>query len=104
MAPEALAHVLRPLANTFAAADFPDLLVGLGAPDDAAGDKPGYIDAHVHVWTPDVERWPLAEGFSPERMNPPSFTPEELLALARPAGVSRIVLMGQRNGGHAEGP
>jgi selenide,water dikinase len=28
--------VLRPLANTFPAADYPNLLVGLGAPDDAA--------------------------------------------------------------------
>ena len=22
----------------------------------------GHIDAHVHVWTPDTERYPLAEG------------------------------------------
>lgn len=31
-----MAQVLRPLANHFNAADFPNLLVGLGAPDDAA--------------------------------------------------------------------
>jgi selenide,water dikinase len=31
-----LAQVLRPLAATSNAADYPDLLVGLGAPDDAA--------------------------------------------------------------------
>ncbi len=36
MAPEALAHVLRPLASLFHAADYPDLLVGLGRADDAA--------------------------------------------------------------------
>lgn len=36
MAPEALAHVLRPLQNRFKRADYPDLLVGLGEPDDAA--------------------------------------------------------------------
>lgn len=36
MAPEALAHVLRPLSNLFNQADYPDLLVGLGRPDDAA--------------------------------------------------------------------
>lgn len=36
MAPEALAHVLRPLATLFSPADYPDLLVGLGQPDDAA--------------------------------------------------------------------
>lgn len=36
MAPEALAHVLRPLANLFSQTDYPDLLVGLGRADDAA--------------------------------------------------------------------
>ena len=36
MAPEALAHVLRPLRNRFKREDYPDLLVGLGEPDDAA--------------------------------------------------------------------
>ncbi len=36
MSPEALAHVLRPLQNMFAPKDYPDLLVGLGSPDDAA--------------------------------------------------------------------
>jgi predicted TIM-barrel fold metal-dependent hydrolase len=53
----------------------------------------GAIDAHVHVWTPDVKRYPLAAGFSVEDMQPPSFTPEQLLAHARPAGVQRIVLI-----------
>lgn len=51
------------------------------------------IDAHVHVWTPDVKRYPLAAGFSVDDMRPPSFTPKELLAEARPAGVGRIVLI-----------
>src|SRR5512136_3079273 len=36
MAPEALAHVLRPLQDRFKRADYPDLLIGLGEPDDAA--------------------------------------------------------------------
>ncbi len=53
----------------------------------------GAIDAHVHVWTPDIERWPLAGGFKKSDMRPPSFTPEELLSLARPNGVARIVLI-----------
>ena len=35
MGPEALAQVLRPIANTFDPADFPDLLRGLNRPDDA---------------------------------------------------------------------
>ena len=53
----------------------------------------GAIDAHVHVWTPDTERYPLAAGFRREEMKPPSFTPEELFEHARPCGVARIVLI-----------
>lgn len=52
------------------------------------------IDAHVHIWTPDTQRYPLAPGFSKRKdMVPPSFTPEELFAHSRPAGVSRVVLI-----------
>lgn len=53
----------------------------------------GFIDAHAHVWTPDTGRFPLAAGFEKSAMQPPSFTPEELLAYARPNGVSRVVLI-----------
>ena len=53
----------------------------------------GDIDAHAHVWTPDLDRYPLAEGYRREQMSPPSFTPEELLEHARPVGVERIVLI-----------
>lgn len=52
-----------------------------------------YIDAHSHVWTPDTERYPLAKGFAKEAMKPPSFTPEEFFAHARPEGVDRVVLI-----------
>jgi predicted TIM-barrel fold metal-dependent hydrolase len=55
--------------------------------------KDGWIDAHVHVWTPDTQRYPLATCYTREQMNPPSFTPEELLSHARPCGVTRIVLI-----------
>src|SRR5260221_11005301 len=54
------------------------------------------IDAHVHVWTPDTQRYPLAAGFTKEQMQPPSFTPEELFAHCRPEGVKRIVLIQMR--------
>lgn len=53
----------------------------------------GAIDAHVHVWTPDTVKYPLAEGFAKKDMAPPSFTPEQLFAHCRPEGVSRIVLI-----------
>jgi predicted TIM-barrel fold metal-dependent hydrolase len=54
---------------------------------------PGYIDAHVHVWTSDIKKYPLAPGYRREQMQPPNFPPEELLSHAQPCGVSRIVLI-----------
>jgi predicted TIM-barrel fold metal-dependent hydrolase len=52
-----------------------------------------YIDAHSHIWTPDVAHYPLAEGFTLADMKPRSFTAEELLAQCRPAGVGRVNLI-----------
>ncbi|MGO9471179.1 MAG: amidohydrolase family protein [Isosphaeraceae bacterium] len=52
-----------------------------------------YIDAHSHVWTPDVGHYPLAKGFAVADMKPRSFTAEELLATCRPAGVGRVNLI-----------
>ena len=58
MAPEALAHVLRPLANLFSQTDYPDLLVGLGRADDAAvyrlSDDQALV-ATVDFFTPIVD-------------------------------------------------
>jgi predicted TIM-barrel fold metal-dependent hydrolase len=52
-----------------------------------------FIDAHVHVWTPDTAHFPLAAGHKPAEMRPRSFTPEELFRHSRPAGVNRINLI-----------
>ncbi len=52
-----------------------------------------YIDAHVHVWTPDTIHYKLAEGFAKEDMKPASFTPDELFKHAKPAGVTRVNLI-----------
>ena len=52
-----------------------------------------YIDAHSHVWSPDLGHFPLAEGFTVADMAPKSFTAEELLAVCRPAGVGRVNLI-----------
>jgi predicted TIM-barrel fold metal-dependent hydrolase len=52
-----------------------------------------YIDAHSHVWTPDVSRYPLASSFTVEQMRPRSFTAEELLAVCQPCGVGRVNLI-----------
>ena len=52
-----------------------------------------YIDAHVHVWTDDFDRYPLSPPFQESDMNPKTFYPEELLAHTEPSGVNRIVLI-----------
>ncbi len=65
--------------------------VASAAVPDAVAD--GLVDAHVHVWTPDVVAYPLADGFTRVDMQPPSFTADELLALCRPLGVARVVLI-----------
>jgi predicted TIM-barrel fold metal-dependent hydrolase len=53
----------------------------------------GYIDAHVHVWTPDLDHYPLGPGYKRADMRPASFTPEELFKHCKPAGVDRINLI-----------
>ena len=80
--------------RSFVAAGVGLLALGDRAVNAAADDdQGGWIDAHSHVWTPDTERYPLAAGFRRDEMQPPSFTADELLALAHPAGVSRVVLI-----------
>jgi predicted TIM-barrel fold metal-dependent hydrolase len=61
--------------------------------DPASKKAGGYIDAHVHVWTPDTDKYPLAPKYKKEDMKPASFTPEELFAHMRPAGVDRVNLI-----------
>ncbi len=56
-------------------------------------DMEPYIDAHSHIWTPDVAHYPLAAGFQVADMQPRSFTAEELLGQCRPAGVGRVNLI-----------
>jgi predicted TIM-barrel fold metal-dependent hydrolase len=52
-----------------------------------------FIDAHVHVWTDDYERYPLATPFQPHDIKPRLFLPQKILSVAQPSGVSRIVLI-----------
>ncbi|MGB8478369.1 MAG: amidohydrolase family protein [Acidobacteriaceae bacterium] len=51
------------------------------------------IDAHVHVWTPDEVRFPRDPRYGGPPAVPEIFTPENLLELARPLGVERVVLI-----------
>jgi len=52
-----------------------------------------FIDAHSHVWTTDTENYPLSAGTFRDRLNPRSFTATELMQLAEPVGVNRVVLI-----------
>jgi predicted TIM-barrel fold metal-dependent hydrolase len=54
---------------------------------------PGFIDAHVHVWTDDTDHYPLGKGWKKEDMSPPRFTPEDLFKVMKPAGVDRVNLI-----------
>jgi predicted TIM-barrel fold metal-dependent hydrolase len=56
-------------------------------------EPPGYIDAHVHVWTNDFRKYPLGKGWTPEQMSPSTYLPGDILTTARKSGVRRIVLI-----------
>lgn len=70
-------------------------LPSAAAEKEAAVDlkKHPYIDAHSHIWSPNTDKWPLANGKTKADLDPPSFTPEELLKLAHAVGVGRVVLI-----------
>jgi predicted TIM-barrel fold metal-dependent hydrolase len=84
----------RGFLQTAAAGAFA-MTAGFASAQQKKKDDPtqGFIDAHVHVWTPDVERYPLAPGYRKDDVKPASFTPEELFQHARPNGVTRITLI-----------
>jgi predicted TIM-barrel fold metal-dependent hydrolase len=52
-----------------------------------------FIDSHVHIWTNDFQKYPLAAGFTREEMKPATFLPADILRLAQPSGVNRVVLV-----------
>lgn len=59
----------------------------------AADEKEPWIDAHSHIWPADVDKFPLVAGQTKKDLNPASFTDDELMAVARPEGVGRVVLI-----------
>ncbi|MDA1016182.1 MAG: amidohydrolase family protein [Planctomycetota bacterium] len=62
-------------------------------PGDEAVNKPGWIDAHSHIWTRDVKRFPLANNKTVADLDPPSFNVDELFQQCEPFGVDRVVLI-----------
>jgi predicted TIM-barrel fold metal-dependent hydrolase len=72
------------------------LSAGLSLADDLAAQGRRWmtrdsIDAHVHVWDLPNDRFPYGDHEGPAPL--PSFSPEHMLEIARPAGVGRIVLI-----------
>ena len=61
------------------------------APADS--NETPWIDAHSHIWPPETDKFPLVNGQTKKDLNPPSFTDDELMAIARPEGVGRVVLI-----------
>jgi predicted TIM-barrel fold metal-dependent hydrolase len=55
--------------------------------------SPRYIDTHVHIWSGDLQRYPLGKGWGPSDMKPPVYLPDDILHDARPSGVDRVVLL-----------
>lgn len=51
------------------------------------------IDAHVHVWSADTNRYPLAPGFDKSDLWQPSFTPETHFQYSRSIGNVRLNLV-----------
>lgn len=64
----------------------------LSAKEDTDLSK-GWIDAHSHIWTRDVETYPLRKGKTVKDLDPASFTTEELIEVASKENVSRVVLI-----------
>ena len=56
----------------------------------------GHIDAHSHIWTTEIDRFPLREGVTVEDLAPRSFTAEDLIKLGHTEGVTRHVLISHR--------
>jgi predicted TIM-barrel fold metal-dependent hydrolase len=52
-----------------------------------------WIDAHSHIWPGETDKFPLVAGMTKKDLDPPSFTDDELMKIARPEGVGRVVLI-----------
>ncbi len=63
------------------------------ADSDPATEPHPWIDAHSHIWTPDIARFRLRPGATIDQLVPRSFTDDELMAVAHPEGVGRVVLI-----------
>ena len=95
-------RALKKLENRISRRNWVSTLAGMGLAGASSGRRAvwgrtegtsGIVDAHVHVWTSDTEKYPLAAGFRKEDLWFPSFSIEELFTLYRPAGIRRANLI-----------
>jgi len=68
-------------------------LVGCASTRPAGQAAYGIIDAHSHVWSDDLAKYPLGPWATKADMKPATFTADELLAVVKPNGVERVVLI-----------
>ncbi len=57
------------------------------------GPKNAFIDAHVHLWTDDFSKYPLAKEFKPSDMSIRRFVASDILTHAQRNEVERVVLV-----------
>ena len=62
-------------------------------PSAAAAPSDPLIDAHSHIWSRNVTRFPLKEGTQLSELDPPSFSTDALLKLAAAHRVEKVVLI-----------
>ena len=67
--------------------------MALGSDVQGQDEAAGWIDAHSHIWPPTADKFPLVAGKTVKDLDPPSFTDDELMAIARPEGITRVVLI-----------
>ena len=77
----------------FLSANMAVLGASLVNPLSAADTDLPWIDAHSHIWPAETDKFPLAPGQKKSDLKPASFTDDELMAIARPEGVGRVVLI-----------
>lgn len=58
-----------------------------------AGGGAGIIDAHAHVWSGDLSKYPLGPWATRANMKPATFTDDQLLDTVGPFGIDRVVLI-----------
>ncbi|MEZ6142440.1 MAG: amidohydrolase family protein [Zavarzinella sp.] len=51
------------------------------------------IDAHSHIWTTDIKKYPLANGNTLKDLKPASFSREELQQVMKDHGIKKVVLI-----------